>query len=99
VAIRKEVRVGDEVRSYDFPGFSTTEYVEGVVEKVGYSPLGRDCERYHVRVKRQVVRGLEVEDSPLIGQLVYPPVNGTPSWLGGKTSGVERILRRKEKAS
>jgi len=95
MATRKEVRVGDLVRSYDHPWVSTTEYIVGRVEKIDFPPCDRDCERYHVRVERHFVRGQEITDSPLIGRLVYPPVNGTPTFRG-PSSGVERIIQKRE---
>lgn len=87
------IQVGDTVRSYDFPGFSTTEYVEGVVEKIG--KISPDCDRYHIRVIRQVAEGEDVKDSPLVGNLVYPPVNGTPNMLGRVCHGVKVLAKAK----
>jgi len=84
------IETGDRVRSYDFPGFRDDSYVEGVVEGVTDPDTHehfRDCARYVIRVERQVAGGQEVDY--LVGELVYPPLNGTPSMLGGVTNGVE----------
>ena len=47
------------------------------------------CERYVIRVDRKVWAGEEV-DNPYRGH-VYPPVNGTPTSLGGVCDGVELV--------
>lgn len=93
---RKEVRVGDTVRSYDFPN-CYTDYVEGAVEAIGPHP-NQPCQAYHIRVTREVARDLEVPDSQLVGQLVYAPLNGTKTLFGGKTNGVRRVVPKKEVA-
>lgn len=58
-------RVGDYIRSYDFPQ-SPDCYVEGTVQR-----LDRGC--YCVLVEKQVWDGKE--DTVLIGQEVFPPVH------------------------
>jgi hypothetical protein len=66
-----DIRVGDHVRSYDFPG-DTEWYVEGTVE--GFAEI-QGCTRYALRVERVVQEGRALPDvKPFV---VYPPVNGT----------------------
>lgn len=88
------IKVGDRVRSFDFPDSPTgrtlegprAAYVEG--EVVELREL-EGCPRYIVRVERRVFGGKETTNR--IGELVHPPVNGTPSWLGDVCDGVERL--------
>lgn len=90
----EEIKVGDKVRSFDFPfgdfGRSLEGedacYVEGVVEGVGEVIEG--CPRYNIRVTRRVWGGI---GEWVHGDYVFPPVNGTPRMLGGVCDGVERI--------
>lgn len=81
------IKVGDLVRSYDFP-HDRKCYIEGVVdaftEKEG-------CERYMLRVLRKVWIGEEVADPIRDREYVYPPVNGTPKLFGGVTDFVELV--------
>lgn len=93
------IKVGDRVRSYDFPdlpGMKTTCYVEGVVEAIGpfvgeAGPYG--CDRYTIRIERRVWQRKEdekwKEGREFPTGRVYPPVNGIPTSLGGITRGVE----------
>ena len=96
-----KIKVGDHVRSYDFPdipGMKTTCYVEGVVEAIGpftgeAGPFG--CDRYTIRIERRVWRGQE-DDRWKSGQefpsgRCYPPINGIASWLGGETNSVKLL--------
>jgi len=86
-----EIKVGDTVRSHDFPFHGKDEsgeracYVEGIV--TGFERI-EGCERYVIEATRRVFGGKEVEaeEGPF-----YPPVNGTKSWLGGETDGVEKL--------
>jgi len=93
------IQVGDLVRSYDFPDFQDDKrpsFVEGIVEAITdheTHPTFRDCNRYQIHVSRRVFGGKERTDQ--IGVRVFPPVNGTPSWLGGVTEGVV-VLAKKE---
>jgi hypothetical protein len=84
------IRIGSKVRSFDFDGRSLEGpracYVEGVV--IGFANH-EGCDRYEIRVERDVCRG---EDSDRrIGCVVIPPLNGTPSMLGGTTNFVELV--------
>ena len=88
------IQVGSKVRSFDFARDGRGRqlegeracYIEGVVE--GFKHL-EGCERYVIRVDRKVWAGEEV-DNPYRGH-VYPPVNGTPTSLGGVCNGVELV--------
>lgn len=83
---------GDRVRSHDFPGNQRKEsYVEGTVLAIGrHGMFGRDCDRYTIIVERHVWQGVEQPAANRI-TLVYPPVNGTPTWLGDTTNGVVKL--------
>lgn len=91
------INVGDTVRSYDFAHVGEAEdegeracYVEGVVECITdpeTHPYFTDCARYQVRVTRRVFSGKAVDHA----EHVYPPVNGTPSWMGRVMNGVRRV--------
>jgi hypothetical protein len=93
-----EIKVGDHVRSYDFPdipGMKTTCFVEGVVEAIGQVPGIGGCDRYTIRITRRVWQGKE-DDKWRTGKefptgRCYPPVNGLPSWLGGVTDHVKLL--------
>ena len=50
------IKVGNHVRSYDFPdldGMKTTCYVEGTVEAIGQVPEVGGCDRYTIRITRR----------------------------------------------
>lgn len=79
------IKVGNLVRSYDFP-HDRKCYVEGIVEALTEK---EGCERYMIRVTRKVWAGEEVADP--IREHVYPPVNGTPKLFGGVTNYVELV--------
>lgn len=84
------IRIGSKVRSFDFDERSLEGpracYVEGVV--IGFINH-EGCDRYEIRVERDVRRG---EDSDRrIGRVVIPPLNGTPSTIGGTTNFVEPV--------
>ena len=98
-----EVRVGDTVASFDFACRSMVEaeacYVVGVVEAVGRRfdgvQLEVTCDRYKIRVVRQVFGGREVE-LPEGGHYVFPPVNGVQVLgpCGPKVTGAVVVLMR-----
>lgn len=82
--------VGDKVRSFDFHYMRDLEgprscYMEGQV--VGLERI-EGCWRYKIEVTRCVGGGKERSDFPAV---IYPPVNGTPTWTGRVTDGVEVI--------
>lgn len=97
----KAIAVGTRVRSFDFP-LMTREglalglelegerscYMEGVVEAIGEDDL-EGCRRYRILVDKIVRSGAE---SPVVvpeGEraVIYPPLNGTPTF-GSKCFGV-----------
>lgn len=90
------INVGDMVRSHDFeererPGRGPC-YVEGKVLEIGKVIEG--CPRYTIRVTREVWNGKEVPATAAFskrGILVHPPVNGTPTSMGGVTNMVEKL--------
>ena len=88
------INVGSRVRSYDFADgeFGRDSegeracYAEGVVEGVCENFF--DCPRYAIRVERRMFGGKE-RPALNVGEHVFPPLNGTPSWTGQKCDGVE----------
>jgi len=93
------VSVGDTVVSFDFADRSLTGeracYVVGVVEDIGrgFSLVENSCDRYKIRIVRQVFGGLECKEGE---DYVYPPVNGVQViGFGGPkvTGGVVLIMR------
>lgn len=90
-----DIVVGDRVRSFDFAmgkhgrdlKGKNACYIEGVVESIGAKVEG--FLRYTIRVTKDVFGGKEQSDR--LGMLVYPPVNGTPTGLGGRTDSVELV--------
>ena len=55
---------------------------------LGHVTWKEGCKRYIIAVKRCVVRGEETSNFP---EVIYPPVNGTPTSMGRITDGVEVI--------
>ena len=91
------IKVGDRVRSFDFGSREvegeTACFVEGVVRNITNPSVDsnfRDCSHYEIRVDRRVLAGEEINGA-IIGGLVYPPVNGTPSTFGGITDYVKLV--------
>ena len=85
-----EITFGSQVRSFDFHYMRDLEgpracYMEGQV--MGHTTI-EGCERYIIAVKRCVAGGKERDNFP---EVIYPPVNGTPTWTGRVTDGVELI--------
>jgi hypothetical protein len=86
-----EINVGDTVKSFDFP--ETTRdldgkkacFVEGVVEEIGRLLDWQSCDVYKIKCTKKVFSGEEIEQHE---EFYYVPVNGTNTWLGGKTDGV-----------
>lgn len=81
------VKVGDRVRSYDFPD-RVDCYVEGVVEEIGAFPEFPGCERYRIKVDRAVFEG---KPNGHFADFVFPPVNGTRTSMGRVCDGVVPI--------
>lgn len=98
-----EIHIGTKVRSHDFAfglkgtkdplGMDTegerASFVEGTVEAIGNETI-EGCARYTIKPKIRCVRG-EFERLPDSEGLIYPPLNGTRSMLGGVTCNVEVI--------
>ena len=93
------IEIGNQVRSFDFAltlddGAQLGRdlegeracYVEGVVES--FIEL-EGCQRYKIRVDRDVFGGEESDRR--VGNMIYPPVNGTPKLLGRVTDYVELV--------
>lgn len=94
VSASETIKVGDKVRSFDFPDFNRAVdgdkacYVEGMVMEIGpWDGCAGSCRHYHIMVTKRVVRGKAVAKGP---DRVYPVINGQ-SGLFGKTNGVEKI--------
>lgn len=84
------IQVGDYVRSFDFPDMRSDCYVEGTVVAIGrHAEFSNDCDRYTIMVQKAVIEGKVRED--VSAGIVYPPVNGTPTWLGKKCHGVVKL--------
>lgn len=81
---RDEIRVGDRVRSYDFPERRDC-YVEG---KVAAIKEHHGCQQYLIQADKSVWRGEQVT---FTNEWVYAPVNGTPTTMGRTTNGVEKL--------
>lgn len=78
-----EIKVGQYVRSYDFQTTDTC-YNEGICEAYG-EPAPADLGGYpcaKIKVARIVVDGKILRDSPLMGQYIFPPINGTRGLFG-----------------
>ena len=80
-----QVQLFDKVRAYDFEEKDSC-FVEGKV--VGFARI-EDCQRYAILVERRVFANRDVEVKP--GEVVYPPVNGTPTTFGGVKNNVQVI--------
>ena len=85
-----EITFGSQVRSFDFHYMRDLDgprscYMEG--QMMGHTTI-EGCKRYIIAVKRCVVRGEETSNFP---EVIYPPVNGTPTTMGRITDGVELI--------
>lgn len=99
-----DIPLFSHVRSFDFSredrGRDLTGkhacFVEGVlcsIVPVGEDFAGfqvRDCPRFAIRVTHRVFSG-EVQTGEDREEWVFPPVNGTKSWLGGVMNCVEVI--------
>lgn len=86
------IAVGDTVKSLDFPDDPTKDdtcFAEGVVTNI---IQGRDCPRYEIRVSRRVF-GRKVMEIEGVAEpvLIYPPVNGIPTSLGGVYHSVRKL--------
>ena len=88
------IKTGDLVRSFDFPEHDkSTEgknacFIEGEIVDIGRLLPEQGCNVYKIKVTRKIFGGEEISEHE---EFYYPPVNGTPTWLGDKTHGVEKI--------
>lgn len=90
-----DIAVGSEVRSYDFESRDDC-YIEGEVLEIGKTPLGHHG--YAILVKKQICAGRDIstEERNLIGEVVYPPLNGSQG-VFGLTRLVRKIVELKRK--
>ena len=85
-----DIVIGSKVRSFDFAHRRDIEgehacFMEGKV--VGFEKV-QGCQRFVIEVERCVFGGEEHADFPAT---IFPPLNGTPTWTGRVTDGVELI--------
>lgn len=80
----EKIKIGDMVKSYDFPGMEMY-YVKGVVEDI---VVLDGCKRYKIKVEAAYDEDGEYAFG---AEYVYPPVNGLDKFCGGKTNGVVKI--------
>ena len=79
---KPSIKVGDYVRSYDFPGTRDDFYLEGVVTKIGNGV-------YLIDVSRRIVEGMEKPVTPSLRQ-VQAPIE--PNFFTG-VYGVQKLTR------
>ena len=89
----KEIKVGDVVRSHDFEHLRETEgndacYIEGKVEDIGRFYEWQTCDCYKIRCSKKIFGGNVIEKHE---DYYFPPVNGTPTWMGGETNNVVKL--------
>jgi len=82
--VSNEIKVGDEVRSYDLE-YRRDSYVEGVVKEIVRRVDGK---RYRIESTLRVVCG-DVRVTP--PKDYFPPVNGTPGLFGGIYNSVKKL--------
>ena len=90
-----EIKIGDTVRSFDFPDSSKEAegnnacFIQGEVEEIGrgFFP-GQSCDCYKIKCTRKVFGGKEIERRE---EYYFAPVNGTPTWTDKKTHGVVKV--------
>ncbi len=94
--------IGQRVRSFDFADQDIEGeracYVTGVVTgilKAGDlasdgETVFHDCDRYIIEAESRTFAG-KPTDLVYDGQQFFPPLNGTPSWMGGIMNGVVPI--------
>lgn len=84
------IKIGDKVRSFDFDSRELVGplacYVEGTVTAIEYY---HGCDHYRIIVDKTVFAGDRLDIAEV--REVLAPLNGTASWLGGKTNGVEKL--------
>jgi hypothetical protein len=94
VTMANQIKVGDKVKSYDSERRSTGVIGTVLAVNVTEVPMANgktysfDCPRYAIRVECNF--GFD-DNSGDEGTLVYPPMNGIPTWMGRFTDGVEKM--------
>lgn len=90
------VRIGDKVRSHDFPNNKETEglkafFVEGTVVAIHEDGVEgiQTCPLYEIKVSKVVRTGTEMTNHGV--ETIYPPVNGTEMTFGGVTDVVVKL--------
>jgi hypothetical protein len=94
-AKKNMIKIGDNVRSFDFAFGKFGRdlegeracFVEGVVED--FEKL-EGCMRYKILVNKDVFGG-DTDRSKRVGSYVFPPLNGTASMLEDSTNFVDKI--------
>ncbi len=93
MVIGQEIKVGDKVRSYDFVTDGEANagcYVEGKVVAI-------ENNTYKILVNKRVFSN---EEKEVTGEgYIYPPINGTMSFMGGETCGVQKIKEKRKYVS
>jgi hypothetical protein len=82
------IKVGDRVRSFDFPGEADCYFV-GMVESITVH------KQYKIKVEYQVWEGKRVPDNQNYCAYVCPPLNGLEGFAGPIVS-VQRITEGEE---
>lgn len=88
-----EIKVGDKVRSFDFPVHNKEIegeeacYVEGIVEDIGRFIDWQPCDMYKIKCTKKVFTGKEIDHE----EYYYVPVNGTGRTGGGVCDGVVKV--------
>lgn len=88
----EDIQIGDRVKSLEFPDYhggqprTTDCYVIGIVR--GF--VEPDCWRYDIEVEEDIWKGKPANNPR---SRVVPPVNGTPTQLGGICNGVTKVVR------
>jgi len=86
-----EIKVGDTVRSFDFE-FVDNCYIEGKVIDFHFI---EGCERCMIELDKKIFNGKDTTEDYLKqvngDRLVYPPINGTPSWMGDVLNNIKKI--------
>jgi len=97
IATLLTIRKGAFVRSWNspYPERRTQEHswVEGIVEDIRPNDMfPSTCDHYVIRVTADYCEGRRVVgENSLVGQYVYPPVNGAESTTGRVADGVEYL--------
>jgi len=89
-----EIKVGDTVRSFDFPDSSKEAegknacFVEGEVVEIGRMLDWQTCDMYKIKCDKKMFSGKKIEKHE---EFYYAPLNGTRISMGGVTHGVVKV--------